>query len=70
MLNIPPSYQKVKKNTNNKKTTKNGKGLEKLFAIKLKLLVITLGFFGQIFFYLHPCEGTGKIIFYRPIQLT
>jgi hypothetical protein len=30
MLNIPPSYQKVNKITNNKKTTKNEKGLEKL----------------------------------------
>ncbi len=41
MLNIPPSYQKVKK------TTKNEKGLEKLFAATLKSLVITLGFLGQ-----------------------
>jgi len=47
MLNIPPSYQKVKKITNNKKTTKNEKGLEKLLATTLKLLVITLGFLGQ-----------------------
>jgi hypothetical protein len=47
MLNIPPSYQKVKKITNSKKTTKNENGSEKLFATTLKLLFITLGFLGQ-----------------------
>jgi hypothetical protein len=30
-----------------KKTTKNEKGFEKLFATKLKLLLITFGFLGQ-----------------------
>jgi hypothetical protein len=49
MLNIPPSYQKVKKKIQivKKTKTKNEKGLEKLFATTLKLLVITLGFLGQ-----------------------
>ncbi len=34
-----------------KKTTKNEKGFEKLFATKLKLLLITFGFFGSKLFF-------------------
>ncbi len=58
------NYKKLKKQQKMKKVKKN------YLPLNSNCLLLHLVFWVKIAFYLLLCECNGKIIFYRPIQLT